>query len=1831
VNQELDLDRLIDRLSVSARRALARALAARGASAEMTPVQPVAVVGLGCRYPGGVNSAQEFWRAVAGGVDGVTPAPDDRWPIGLDGFAGSDADVTSQALRWGGFLADAAGFDAEFFAISPAEAVAMDPQQRVLLEVAWEALEDGGFPPRELAGSRTAVFVGIAAPDYLVERLHDEVARQDPYTILGGVHSAAVGRLAYLLDLRGPAVAIDTACSSSLVALHLGCQSLAAGDADLALVGGVHVISSQMTTVALQHGGIADGDGRCKAFDASARGIVRAEGCGILVLKRLAEAQRDGDRILGVVRGSAINQDGRSNGLTAPSVMAQRDVLRAALVRGGVTPATVGMVEAHGTGTPLGDPIEADAIVSVYGEGESRCAVGSVKTNFGHCEEAAGVAGAIKALLSIANGAVPPNLHFTKPNPQIHLEGTRLFVPTSLTPWPVVGDTRRAAVSSFGLGGTNAHVVFESPPTIDAPISGMASPPRSTAERTTPDAPMLLALSSGTTESVAADARRLAGWLAGDGAAAPLSDVADNLARRRSHLAARGAVVAETREGAVEALTRLADGAGGAGVHMGRVPDTGARAPVFIFSGHGSQWTGMGGELLATEPAFAGRIAELAPLLRAEGDLDLISLLVEDDIDDAPIDVVQPVIYAIQLALASAWAAHGLEPEAVIGHSMGEVSAAVVAGALTPAEGARIICLRSKLIAHDPHPKGTLALVELPPDQVASDIEGRSGLFVAVTCSPCSTVVAGEAEQVDAAIKDWKARGLLARRLGGSQTAAAHTPALDHLLAPLVEGLESLAPTVPTIVYYSATTSDPRRSPRFDAAYWATNLRDPVRLDSAVAAALDDGFGLFVEVSPHPVVSSFVEETAGARRPDRSSPAPAVVVGTLRRGQPARATLLDQVAAAHCAGATVSWWRRSAPAPHASLPTRTWRHRRYWLHANGTPRPAGRLHPLLGEHVVLPGQTIRHVWQTQVDVVAVPWLADHRVSGTTVLPGTAYVEMALAAAHDAFGGELGALVLEDCEFHSPLSLDVPRTLTTELTIASEEGEAGRVVRVLAGGGANAQEHMSARVSRCSAASSAPQRLDAAISSQEASDGHCWTTIAPDEVYARIRASGGEHGPAFTGLAEVRVRHRSDAVEVAAVVSCPPAATPSPRLRAHPALMDIALQGCAAALLDDPHGAYLPAGIARLRLPTSPFRPARTHAVVTPLDDGGYRGEVRVVDASGRPVLAAEGVALRRSDPERVPVTVADKLYRRNWRSAPPPSSPGEPRRMVVVAPTQAGARWAERIATELSRLGHVVDVAAVGGLDERRSNAGTPCADLVFASERHGDALAHLSAAASVVRSVSSWSLPPRLWLLAKGGQRVGSSDRPDPCAAGLRGLWRTLAFEHPELRPVTVDLEPAGDGPSAAAQAAREVTISGPHDELAWRDGERLAAVLERAKARELPAQFRLVCAGDAYAITGGLSGLGLYAATVLAGRGAGRLVLNARSSPSALAQERIARLRAGGTDVRVVTGDVADPRVARALVEAGREDGVALRGVVHAAGDLDDATVTNLTEERFARVWRPKVLGALSLYAALTAADGEGIHLDWIALYSSIGGLLGGAGQGNYAAANAALDALAGAWRAEGVPALSIAWGGWGDVGRAKDLHHQAFGLLTPAEGIAGLEAALASELPEIAVMRLDVHELPVTNPEIAALPFFADLVRWDRDPGPGDSWPGPRTLDELVGGELRAAIESRLAERVCRALGFRRSELDLGRPLVRLGMDSLKAVRLKNEIQADFAVVLPAAALLQQDGVAAIAAEIVARRSDGPGPAAERTHEAVSQAAAERAQARAVRQPRRGRPTP
>ncbi|MGB3476654.1 MAG: acyltransferase domain-containing protein, partial [Mycobacterium sp.] len=973
-------------------------------ASRIAAAEPIAVVGIGCRFPGGASGPDAYWELLETGRDAITEIPSDRWDA--DEYYDPDPLAPGRmSSKWGGFISDVAGFDADFFGISPREAEAMDPQQRLMLEVAWEALEHAGLSPETLSGIRSAVMMGVYYTEYQgISAANPDAI--DGYSATGNAHAVAVGRIAYLLGLRGPAVAMDSACSSSLVTIHMACQSLRMRESDLALAGGVSLILRPETQVAMAKWGMLSPRGRCHTFDAGADGFVRGEGAGIVVLKRLTDAIRDGDRVLAVVRGSAVNSDGKSNGLTAPNTIAQIDAISRALRSADVTANSVNLIETHGTGTALGDPIEFEALADVYGRGAAKCALGAVKTNIGHLEAAAGIAGFIKAALSVQHGQIPPNLHFSKWNPAIDPSPTRLFVPTEMTPWPAAEGPRRAAVSSFGLGGTNAHVVLEQgPDPVPAPASAE---------------PVATLVISGKTEKRVADwAAALADWIAGPGAAVPLADVTNTLNHHRSRYAKFATVCARDTEQALAGLRAVAGGYPAPGV-VGTRATLRGKGTVFLYSGQGSQWAGMGRQLLIDEPAFAAAVDELEPDFVAQVGFSLRQVL-ESDEPVVGIDRIQPVLVGMQLALTALWRSHGVEPDAVIGHSMGEVAAAVVAGALSPADGLKVIATRSKLMARLSG-QGAMALLELDADAAEKLVAEHPDITVAVYAAPQQTVIAGPPDQVDAVVAIVDAQGKLARRV--EVDVASHHPTVDPILGDLRSALADLRPSAPKIPLISTVGHEGTGVPAFDADYWVHNLRNPVRFAQAVTAAAA-GHATFIEVSPHPLLSHAINGNLETARPAGDS----VVTGTLLREQP-------EALSFHTNLATVAPPPADAPQPdggigRADLPPRPWQHVRYWAAPVAANRHSADAHPLLGIHVELPSGH-GHVWQADVGTDLVAWMAHHKVHGQVVMPATGFAEMALAAAGEALGLPPSAVAVDRVEVEQMLRVDERTEVTTRL-------------------------------------------------------------------------------------------------------------------------------------------------------------------------------------------------------------------------------------------------------------------------------------------------------------------------------------------------------------------------------------------------------------------------------------------------------------------------------------------------------------------------------------------------------------------------------------------------------------------------------------------------------------------------------------------------------------------------------------------------------------------------------------------------------------------------------
>ncbi|CKS22973.1 phenolpthiocerol synthesis type-I polyketide synthase PPSB [Mycobacterium tuberculosis] len=875
--------------------------------------EPVAVVGIGWRLPGDVDGPESFWDFLVAGRNAISTVPADRWDA--EAFYHPDPLTPGRmTTKWGGFVPDVAGFDAEFFGITPREAAAMDPQQRMLLEVAWEALEHAGIPPDSLGGTRTAVMMGVYFNEYQ-SMLAASPQNVDAYSGTGNAHSITVGRISYLLGLRGPAVAVDTACSSSLVAVHLACQSLRLRETDLALAGGVSITLRPETQIAISAWGLLSPQGRCAAFDAAADGFVRGEGAGVVVLKRLTDAVRDGDQVLAVVRGSAVNQDGRSNGVTAPNTAAQCDVIADALRSGDVAPDSVNYVEAHGTGTVLGDPIEFEALAATYGHGGDACALGAVKTNIGHLEAAAGIAGFIKATLAVQRATIPPNLHFSQWNPAIDAASTRFFVPTQNSPWPTAEGPRRAAVSSFGLGGTNAHVIIEQGSEL-APVS----------EGGEDTGVSTLVVTGKTAQRMAATAQVLADWMEGPGAEVAVADVAHTVNHHRARQATFGTVVARDRAQAIAGLRALAAGQHAPGVvsHQDGSPGPGT---VFVYSGRGSQWAGMGRQLLADEPAFAAAVAELEPVFVEQAGFSLRDVIATGK-ELVGIEQIQLGLIGMQLTLTELWRSYGVQPDLVIGHSMGEVAAAVVAGALTPAEGLRVTATRARLMA-PLSGQGGMALLGLDAAATEALIADYPQVTVGIYNSPRQTVIAGPTEQIDELIARVRAQNRFASRV--NIEVAPHNPAMDALQPAMRSELADLTPRTPTIGIISTTYADLHTQPVFDAEHWATNMRNPVRFQQAIASAgsgADGAYHTFIEISAHPLLTQAIADTLeDAHRPTKSA-AKYLSIGTLQRDADDTVTFRTNLYTADIAHPPHTC---HPPEPHPTIPTTPWQHTHHWI------------------------------------------------------------------------------------------------------------------------------------------------------------------------------------------------------------------------------------------------------------------------------------------------------------------------------------------------------------------------------------------------------------------------------------------------------------------------------------------------------------------------------------------------------------------------------------------------------------------------------------------------------------------------------------------------------------------------------------------------------------------------------------------------------------------------------------------------------------------------------------------------------------------------------------
>ncbi|MFF5854539.1 SDR family NAD(P)-dependent oxidoreductase [Streptomyces sp. NPDC012751] len=1645
--------------------------------------EPLAIVGLACRYPGDVRTPEDLWRLVADGTDAITPFPTGRgWDVDRIVDPTRQRPDTSYVAE-GGFLHDAGAFDAGFFGISPKEALVMDPQQRLLLETSWEALESAGIDPHTLKGSRTGVFAGVQYHDYF-----------------GSFGSGSIisGRVAYTLGLEGPSLSVDTACSSSLVALHLAAQSLRQGESGLALVGGVAVMATPETFIEFSRQGALAPDARTRAFADAAGGTVWGEGVGVLVVERLSDARRNGHDVLAIVRGTAVNQDGASNGLTAPNGPSQERVIREALENARLTTADVDVVEAHGTGTTLGDPIEAQALLATYGqERVEPLWLGSVKSNIGHTQAAAGVAGVIKMVLAMRHGVLPRTLHVDRPSSKVDWESGRVRLLTEAREWPAVDRPRRAGVSSFGISGTNAHVILEQAPA-EEPAPERTAPQG-------PTAPWLL--TAKTPAALAGQAAALLGHLDAHPHQDP-SDIGWTLATGRAHFPHRAALTGTDPAELRGALAALADGTASRALVQGTAP--GRARPVFVFPGQGSQWSGMATRLLEESPVFAARMAECAAALAPYTDWDFRAEL-DGDLDR--VDVVQPLLWAVMVSLAHTWSAYGVTPAAVIGHSQGEIAAACAVGALTLQDGARVVALRSRAIAELLSGSGGMMSVGEGADAVRARLAAFDGrLSVAAVNGTASTVVSGDPDALDRLHALLRAEKVRAKRLPVDY--ASHSAHVETLRERLAEVLDGIAPRATRVPFYSTVTGGPLDTTELGAAYWYTNLRGTVLFEQAVRAAVADGHRLFIESSPHPVLTVGIQETDDA----------VTAVGSLRRDEGGRDRLLTALGEAFTHGATVDWTavaegRRARRVP---LPGYAFQREWYWLDstAGATDVTSAGLAPT--DHALLGAAVVRAdsegaVLTGRLAPGTQPWLADHRVGGRLLFPGTGHLELALRAGDQVGCGDLAELTL-----HAPLVLPEHGAVQLQVVVGAPEGETRPVTIWSRPESPDEEPPWTRHADGLLAPTGTLPGTAEPLTVWPPRDAE---PVPLDGLYDELAALGLGYGPLFQGL---RAAWRTaDGLYAEVATDAVPDG-----FALHPALSDAALHtvGLTDAAADT---ALLPFAWSGVRLHATGATALRVR--VRPAGEGTV--SLALADPTGAPVATVDSLALRPLRTEALAAAArsarAGALYRVDWVPAPP------------VTATASAPR----------------EVRAPAGVDAAAARAAV---DTVLAELRTG---------------------------LAEDDRTLVVVTGTDPAGAAVGGLVRSAQSENPG-RIVLVDA--AGPEPDSG-RLAEAVATGEPH--LAFRDGAWLLPRLARLTTGEPGDAAGTELGTGTVLLTGATGALGRVLARHLAAERAVRhlLLVSRGGAPDDL----VAELTGLGAGVTSVACDVAD-RAALAAVLAAVPADRPLTAVIHAAGVLADGVLTSLTPERLDTVFRPKADAAWNLHELTTDLD-----LSAFVLFSSAAATLGSPGQGNYAAANAYLDALAVRRRALGLPAHSLAWGLWAEAGGMTgtlgetDRTRIARGGVAPLEtedGLALFDAALRGPDPAVLPVRLDTASLRAQGEEPA--PLFRALVpvrRAGAATGQGAAGGADALRERLAGlpeGEREPFLTALVQSHVATILGYRSAQ-DVGRALAfrELGFDSLAAVELRNRLTAATGLKLPATLVFDHPTPAELARHLLA----------------------------------------
>ncbi|MFI1240349.1 type I polyketide synthase [Nocardia salmonicida] len=1708
---------------------------------EPPTTEPIAIVGMGCRLPGGIGSPREMWDFLLAKGVSAGPLPAGRW----NEYRTSDSQV-NRALdgvtRSGSFLDDVSRFDAEFFRVSPREAELMDPQQRIVLETVWEALEHAGVVPSSLAGTDVGVYMGVGSDDYGRWLLQDP-AGVEAWMGVGSSQCGVANRVSYCFDLRGASMSVDTACSSSLVAVHLACQALRGGESQLAIVGGVNIMAGPGLSLVLDAAGAVAQDGRSKSFDEAADGYGRGEGAGVLVLQPLSAAQRDGRRIHAVIRGSAVHQDGRTNGIMAPSADAQEHLLRRTYIAAGVDPNTIDYIEAHGTGTPTGDPIEAKAMAAVLGIGREAtrpCLIGSAKANVGHLEAGAGLVGMIKATLALQKGLIPAQPGVT-PSTSIPWKEYGLRVVQEHEVWPASSKIRRAGVSAYGYGGTLAHVVLEQAPVHELDDS---------IDEQNMDTAFMLPLSAPNPRGLSSVVQLLAANL--EHGEHSLRKLAMSLTSHREHHSARAAVVA----GSISALRERLDSISQDNIHESVAIGTASKSPldpVWVFSGHGSQWANMGVELLEKSSIFGAVIDDIDIIYKEELGVTARTALQNGDFSDTYL--AQPMIYAMQVGLAAVWRNEGLRPAAVIGHSVGEIAAAVTAGILDLAAGARLICRRSLLlrkVAGD----GAMLFVNRSFEELATFFPSESEVSPAIFTSPGSAILAGTSKGIERAEALLADKGLVTRRVASD--VAFHSAQMDPLLDELRSSIAEIEPKENHLPVYTTALTDPRSDARRTADYWAQNLRNPVRFMQAVSAALDDGYRAFIEISSHPVVREAIEDIV-----DSHSATMCVVAHSMRRNRGARHELLTNKANLYVNGVLFDWPETGVFGDcSADLPTYPWSKSPYWYPGRGSritscSRHDPSSHSLLGAYQDVHELSDLRLWSTTLDHETRPYPGLHEIHGTEVVPAAVLVNTLLGVADDASVAKR----LRDVRFRAPLTTS--RQLDVQISQSGDDVHIASRPR----GDADTQRfswtrNASARIE--SGGSDLAKSIDLEFMQES------YPLAAGADYVIQKLAAVGVLSTGFTWKA-TRLHVGEDGI--LATVDADPGTQ-----RSWAPVLDAALS-IGAALVGDGSTLKMATAIQDLTLMGDPPR----HIVVSGKTRSATPDTVDMVIATvdGSVLGVLGGLEYRSPDRMVEGEAVDTKLIQElTWRGVKPADRARKGRRRLDRIIIIGDADWAERVLSvspiEVELIATAADLP--DDINDRTAILVVPRHEGEIVTSSRSSAWSLVATVGEVARR--SPVRHPRVWAVTKGVRNAQTLDAV--ASASMWGTARVVANEHPQLWGGIIDI-PAEVSDQDVTQLVDVLALQPALDVVSIRDSAYEEAQLEYVSHSGKP--HRWSCRQDGtYVVTGGLGALGRRVARQMARRGAGAVVLvgrgGARGKPADgddVTLEDISGHNSGGesatTVVRVVTSDVADHACFASDLRDALKGLPPVRGVVHAAGVLDNRVVLDVDEESLEAVMRPKASGAYTLHRMFPPGA-----LDFLVLFSSCGPLLGLTGQATYAAANAFLDSLATHRRMLGDNTISISWTSWRGLGMSTssaviDSELSAYGAadITEDEAFEAWDTISGLDRAHVTAIRFTDVDTAVQ------LPLLARIGTRDEKP--------TQSVSDLSHDQILLEVRAHIA----RETRMEIADVTDCFPLGELGLDSVMTLTIRRALERTFHVRLPASVMWDDPTADSIASQI------------------------------------------